>query len=132
MYLTKSILALVMSLGLSTALKRSPTPPKQDGAWVVSGLSFYNTATYTFQNGIPSGLLVANWDTGLNWRADAANTKVSNGYLELWVPGGQKPVNGKYSGAEVDTVDDKIAYGSFRTVAILTQTVGVCNGTYTT
>lgn len=118
-----------MSAGLSAALTRSPTPPKQDGAWIVSGVSFYNSATYTFENGLPNGLIIANWDTGLNWKADAANTRFNNGYLELWVPGGQTPVGGKYSGAEVDTIEGNIAYGSFRTVGILTRTPGVCNGT---
>lgn len=131
MSLAKSVWALLLSAGLSVALKRSPTPPKVDGGWVVSNVPFYKSAQYTFTNGLPNGLIIANWDTGLNWRADAANTRFKDGYLELWVPGGQRPpAGGKYSGAEVDTVEGNIAYGSFRTIAILTKTPGVCNGMY--
>jgi hypothetical protein len=92
----------------------------------VSGIPFYNSARYTFENGLPEGLLVADWPTGLNWEARASNVKFNNGYLELWVPGGQ--TGPTYQGAEVDTVASNIAYGSFRTVAVLTQTPGVCNG----
>lgn len=130
MSFAKSVSALILSAGLSTALTRSPVPPQVDGGWIVSDLPFYNAASYTFENGLPDGLIIANWETGLNWEAHSANVKFSNGYLELWVPGGQNPPAGtRYSGAEVDTVADNIAYGSFRTVAILTQTPGVCNGT---
>lgn len=129
MIFPKSVYGLMASAGLAAALKKSPVPPQVDGGWVVSDVSFYNSATYTFQNGLPQGLKIADWETGLNWRADAANVKFNNGYLELWVPGGQNPPAGtRYSGAEVDTDAENIAYGSFRTVAILTQTPGVCNG----
>jgi hypothetical protein len=130
MSFVKSLWSLTLSAGLSMALTRSPVPPKVDGGWIVSDLPFYSSASYTFENGLPSGLRIADWPTGLNWRADAANVKFNNGYLELWVPGGQNPPAGTlYSGAEVDTVAQNIAYGSFRTVAILTETPGVCNGT---
>ncbi|KAK7213502.1 hypothetical protein V2G26_020680 [Clonostachys chloroleuca] len=132
MAFTKSAWSLVLSAGLSAALTLSPVPPQVDGAWVVSGISFWKSAKYTFENGLPDGLQIANWDTGLNWRADQANAKFNNGYLELWVPGGQNPPTGtKYVGAEVDTLEKNIAYGSFRTVAILTETPGVCNGMFT-
>jgi hypothetical protein len=131
MSFAKSIWSLVWSAGLSVALTKSPVPPQVDGGWIVSDLPFYNSASYTFENGLPDGLIIANWPTGLNWQADAANVKFNNGYLELWVPGAQNPPAGtRYSGAEVDTVAKNIAYGSFRTVAILTQTPGVCNGKF--
>lgn len=129
MSLIKSVLALMATAELASALTKSPVPPKQDGGWVVSGIPFYNQASYTFNNGLPSGLRIADWPTGLNWKAESKNVKFKNGYLELWVPGNQRPDGeGRYSGAEVDTVAQNIAYGSFRTVAILTQTPGVCNG----
>jgi hypothetical protein len=131
MYFTKSVSALMSTAGLAAALTKSPVPPNVGGAWIVSGIEFWHSGVYTFQNGLPAGLQIANWPTGLNWQADAANVKFNNGYLELWVPGGQNPPSGtRYSGAEVDTVDKNIAYGSFRTVAILTQTPGVCNGRF--
>lgn len=85
-------------------------------------------AVYTFENGIPDGLAVSNEGGPPGAAFATGNVRVSNGYLELLMPGGQtsKP----YLGGQVYTREKRIKYGSVRTTAILTEPAGVCNGTY--
>lgn len=58
--------------------------------------------------------------------ATPESVEVKNGYLYLTVPGSKA---GSFK-SEVVTTEKKILYGSFRTVAIFSETPGVCNGTY--
>ena len=89
---------------------------------------FANTATFSFENGIPNGLAVSNYPSGAH-SFTRDNAFVSDGYLQLKVPGGQ--AIGNVLCGEVTTTVSNILHGSVRTVAILSQPAGIVNGMYT-
>lgn len=130
-------LTSLMAVGLATALpqspiqKRSATPDLVNGKYIVSRQAeFDNQASYTFESGsLPEGLYKSNYGGPGDDRAFVpANAYVQDGYLELLVNGGQtaKP----YTCGEVTTTVENILYASVRTVAILTEPAGVCNGMF--
>ncbi|CAH0041124.1 unnamed protein product [Clonostachys rhizophaga] len=134
MYFSKSALIAAMA-GLSaarsvpTCSKRSAEPTFDNGVYVVSDTAqFSNHKQFTFEgSSLPDGLYAADWGIDENWSVNRENVAVKDGYLVLTVPGGQsKP----YKSAEVDTTVGNILYGSVRTVAIFSQTPGVCNGIF--
>jgi hypothetical protein len=117
----------------------------RDGdAWVVPGVGrFDKRAVYTFEEDeLPAGLQKSNYtvqcrdfnppiDIPYNERFDPKNVVVSDGFLNLLVPGGQKPsncTNFELSCAEVTTKEQNILYGSFRTNAIFSEEPGTCHG----
>ncbi|CCF40237.1 hypothetical protein CH063_02304 [Colletotrichum higginsianum] len=114
----------------ATALTRSPQPALTNGQYVVGGYAYTNRAIFDFagRTSLPEGLYASTWPIGDTHKYDASNVVVGGGYLNLKVPGGQtaKP----YSSAEVSTTFSNIKYASVRTVAILSEPAGVCNGAF--
>lgn len=125
-----------LAVGLASASpssineRRSPALVARDGKFVMNPrVSFANHAVYTFNNGFPSDALeIDRYSGGPNVQHDPSLVTVQGGYLQLRVPGGQtaKP----YRGAQVLTKIGNIKYASVRTVAILSETPGVCNGNF--
>jgi beta-glucanase (GH16 family) len=112
-----------------TILKRSPEPEYRDGKYLVDRQNgFNNRLTVDFRSGsIPSTLQVSNYAVNGDRGFVSRNAVVRNGYLELINTGGTaKP----YAGGEIVTAIKNIKYASVRTVAILTETPGVCNGMF--
>ena len=110
---------LLLTLALSSLVAAYPSR-RQDG--------FSNTATFTFDAGVlPSSLAVSNYPAGRH-RFTADNAFVTDGYLQLKVPGGQTV--GNVLCGEVTTTTSNILYGSVRTVAVLSQPAGIVNGLY--
>ncbi|CAN8096084.1 unnamed protein product [Discula destructiva] len=77
---------------------------------------------------LPDGLYASTWPIGTETQYEASNVVVGGGYLNLKVPGGQTAP--PYSSAEVSTTVSNILYASVRTVAILSEPAGVCNGQF--
>ena len=119
---------------------------RDDGSWVVPDAgTFSNRAVYTFdQDTLPDGLTISDYTVQCreearrdpiripyNERFHPKNVQLSNGFLNLTVPGGQEPTkksNYAISCAEVTTVEQSILYGSIRTNAILSPEPGTCHG----
>jgi hypothetical protein len=141
----------------SISASSSTSPTNGDGAtqqgnyWVLpDGQRFRNRKVYTFNGAsLPAGLQASEdfiQDTTYrninnipyNHRFDAVNVKVSNGFLNLKVPGNQHPSsptrnnpNGTpISCAEVITTECNIKYASVRTKAILSNVPGTCQGMF--
>jgi hypothetical protein len=141
----------------STSPTSSSSPTNGDGAtqqgnyWVLpDGQRFKNRKVYTFNGpSLPDGLEASGdfiQDTTYrntknipyNHQFDASNVQVSNGFLNLKVPGGQHPIsptrnnpNGTpISCAEVITTECNIKYASVRTNAILSNVPGTCQGIF--
>lgn len=133
MLLTTSLTA-ALAIGLTSAhpatqvLKRSASPELVNGKYIVDRQSqFANSATYTFDgDSLPDGLYKSTY-SGDTHGFSAANAYLEDGYLNLLVNGGQTQM--PYTCGEVTTVVENIKYASVRTVAILTEPAGVCNGT---
>lgn len=103
----------------------------------VPGLGYFtNFVTYSFANSsIMSGLQVSDYTVNdlasiSNAKFDhsfsPSNVEVSDGYLVLKVPGGQK--SSPITCGEVTTSETEILYASIRTTAILTEEPGVVDG----
>ncbi|KAJ9605490.1 hypothetical protein H2200_010147 [Cladophialophora chaetospira] len=118
---------------------------RDDGSWVVPGVGrFKKRAVYTFEQAtLPAGLTKSNYtlkcrtanrpQDGVPYNEifKPKNVQLSNGFLNLIVPGGQKPTkedNYAISCAEVTTVEQNILYASVRTTAIFSQEPGTCHG----
>lgn len=121
--------------GLGSLTKRSPAPTFNHTSRLFHTErddTFANELHYTFTgSSLPSGLAASNWgisDPGapFNHVFTPANAYVSGGYLNLKVPGGQ--TNSPLSAGEVSTTVSNIFHASVRTVAVLTDVPGVCNG----
>lgn len=107
------------------------------GQWVVPGTgTFANKSVYTFEgNSLPAGLSASNYNVDdrsggapYNHVFTSKNVTVSGGFLNLKVPGGQKPSSKiPITSAEVVT-DKKMLYGSVRTNAIFSVVPGTCHG----
>lgn len=136
MYMLQSLtVAVAAATGLASAaslpsiMKRSPEPALVDGKYVVSRQAqFDNHATYTFDglSDLPSGLDRSLDVIGSTHKYVAENVFVRDGYLQLLVNGGQTSM--PYTGGQVVTSEHNIFYASVRTVAILSEPKGVCNG----
>ncbi len=111
----------------------SPAATKSGTLYAVAGVGSFSTlTTFNFAGltALPSGLVVSNYTIN-----DAApyyhtftpsNVKVSDGYLQLKVPGGQK--TSPLSCAQVTTSFSIIKYASIRTTAIFGSSAGTVNG----
>lgn len=101
--------------------------------------TFSQSKTFTFTgSALPPELTPSTWpvyeDSNPNAKYDRIfeekNVVVRDGFLELRVPGGQKPTDGgrgPISCAEVGTTFE-VKYASVKTYAILSEEPGVCNG----
>lgn len=114
----------------SPAVKRSTTPERVNGKYVVNGeIEFDHNLTFDFSSArsLPEGLISSEFEIGTGThKYTPDNVQVRDGYLELLVPGGQTEM--PYSCGEIETEVRNILYASVRTVAILTEPAGVCNG----
>lgn len=131
MYIAQALsVALLAGPAAAMLAKRSPEPAIENGKFVVSRQSqFDNHLSFSFDgDSLPDGLTASDYGSGDGPGYKPANAVVSDGYLQLTVPGGQteKP----YWGGEVSTDVFNILYASVRTVAILTEPAGVCNGMF--
>ncbi|TEA22566.1 hypothetical protein C8034_v002946 [Colletotrichum sidae] len=126
--LIASLLAVSPVLGLT----RSPKPTFVDNSYVINedarfafNLFFNFTGATTLPEGLYSSVYAVSEGTH---RYNASNVNVAGGYLQLKVPGAQtkKP----YTCGEVVTTESRILYASVRTVAILSEPAGVCNGMF--
>jgi hypothetical protein len=136
MYMLQSLtVAVAAATGLASAaslpgvMKRSPEPALVDGKYVVSRQAqFDNHATYTFDglSDLPAGLDRSLDVIGSTHKYIAENVFVRDGYLQLLVNGGQTSM--PYTGGQVVTSEHNIFHASVRTVAILSEPKGVCNG----
>lgn len=117
----------------------SSAQPKQNscGQWVIPGTgTFANKDVYTFTGTtLPAGLTASNYQVDdriggapYNHVFNPANVAVSGGYLNLKVPGGQKPTSKvAISSAEI-TTNTNMLYGSVRINAIFSTVPGTCHG----
>lgn len=136
MHLVSYLSVALTAVGLTVAapqpsvMKRSPEPTFEDGKYLIDrATSFSKKATYTFTgSSLPQGLSASNYNAGSTHKFTPSNVKVRNGYLELLVNGGQTAM--PYKSAEVVTDIENIKYASVRTVAILSEPAGVCNGKF--
>ncbi|KAM5350948.1 hypothetical protein ACJ41O_003671 [Fusarium nematophilum] len=125
-----------MAAGLAAAtpqpnlMKRSPVPALENGEYILDRrTSFSNKAVWTFtDNKLPPGLSASDYPVGDTHSFTPSNVAVRGGYLDLVVKGRQKTM--PYKCAEVYTDADNIKYASVRTIAILSQPAGVCNGMF--
>lgn len=125
----------------STNSAGSSAQPTQNscGQWVVPGTgNFANKSVFNFAgSSLPAGLSASNYEVDdqnggapYNHVFEPANVAVSGGYLNLKVPGGQKPTeNTAISSAEVVT-NTNMLYGSVRTNAIFSTVPGTCQGKF--
>lgn len=135
MSLVQTLTAALLGAGLTAAsplssmVKRSPEPVQRDGKYIVSRQAeFDNHVSWTFEGeSLPEGLSVSAYPVQDTHVYKSDNIAVRDGYLELLVPGGQSAM--PYTCGEVVTDVDNIKYASVRTVAILSEPAGVCNGT---
>lgn len=120
----------ILSATPAFALVRSPQPSLTNGQYVVGGYGYANRVIFDFKGrtSLPDGLYASTWPIGNTHKFDASNVVVGGGYLNLKVPGGQTAM--PYSSAEVTTTIDNMKYASVRTVAILSEPAGVCNGMF--
>lgn len=103
-----------------------------NGKHVVSGQAeFDNFVSWTFEGStLPDGLSPSNYGVGGSQEYVPENVIVRDGYVDLLVNGGQTAM--PYTCAEFVTDVTNIKYASVRTVAILTEPAGVCNGEQST
>jgi len=142
MFAVRSFTPLLLASGLvaafptaSNVMKRSPMPMKENGKYIVERQAgeFSHSKIFAFNqtNTLPDGLIASNYDVGnppYQTNYSPSNAVVRDGYLELIVPGGQG--SGGISSGQVEMTESNILYASVRTVAILSQPAGVCNGMF--
>ncbi|KAK7416155.1 hypothetical protein QQX98_005352 [Neonectria punicea] len=136
MYLVSYLSVALTAVGLAVAtpqpsvMKRSPEPTFEDGKYLVDrDTTFSKKAVYTFTGGsLPQGLSASNYKAGSTHTFTPSNVKVRNGYVELLVNGRQTSM--PYKSGEIVTNIENIKYASVRTVAILSEPAGVCNGMF--
>ncbi|KAF7556057.1 hypothetical protein G7Z17_g1744 [Cylindrodendrum hubeiense] len=128
-YLTMA-LSLTTAMPLVSGLTVSPEPTLKNGKYIVDGKTqFSKKAVWTFTgNKLPVGLSASNYGAGDTRLFIPSNAVVRNGYLELLVNGRQTAM--PYKCGEVVTNVRNIKYASVRTVAILSEPAGVCNGMF--
>ncbi|KAF5023473.1 hypothetical protein F66182_4473 [Fusarium sp. NRRL 66182] len=125
-----AVLGLSAASPKSCATKRSPEPKFENGQYVVDrAVKFANKKVWTFTGKtLPEGLYASDYPVGKTHVYKSSGVTLRNGYLELTVKGGQKAK--PYKCAEIATEVDNIKYASVRTVAILSEPAGVCNGEF--
>ncbi|KAE9579932.1 hypothetical protein CGCF415_v003693 [Colletotrichum fructicola] len=124
MHPSLSIFVALLVSGLATA-QRSARGVYTKGMWMVDGkYGFQKNSYYDFSKAtsLPAGLKMSNYPVD-TYFFSPANVIVGGGYLQLWVK------NKSFRSAEVTTTS-KIKYASVRTVAILSEPAGVCNGMF--
>ena len=117
-----------------------------NGTWIVRDVdTFSNKAVYTFSGDtLPDGLYASDYtvqnrlgDDGprtgtlYNHRFDPANVQLSNGFVRLIVPSGQRPnrrPDKAISCAEIVTAETNIISASVRTRAVFSKVPGTCHG----
>lgn len=126
--LSLAVAGLAAANPLSKVTKRSPAPERVNGKYLVDRQNeFDNHSLWTFEGSdLPAGLERSAYPVGSTHTYLRENAIVRDGYLELLVNGGQTSM--PYTCAEVVTSASNIRYASVRTVAILTEPAGVCNG----
>lgn len=130
--ISSALIASVLAASPVLGLVRSPKPTFVDNSYVINEDArfaynlFFN---FTGATKLPDGLYTSVYTVGEGTHQyTTSNVNVAGGYLQLKVPGGQKSM--PYSGGEVATTEERILYASVRTVAILSEPAGVCNGMY--
>lgn len=126
-----ALLAPSLALAIATpkVLKRSPQPTFENGVYIVDRQAEYaNHVTWDFSGGnISEGLSVSNYAVNDQRGFSADNAVVRDGYLQLIQSAGSSfPLKG----GEVVTSVNNIKYASVRTIAILSEVPGTCNGLY--
>ncbi|RMD41760.1 hypothetical protein DV735_g3363, partial [Chaetothyriales sp. CBS 134920] len=106
--------------------------------WTIPDVGvFSHMAVYTFSgNSLPEGLVASDYvvkDTSngapFDHQFTPDNVRVANGYLNLFVPGGQSPSRDEaLKCAEVVTTMSNILHASVRTDAIFSDVAGTCHG----
>ncbi|KPM43937.1 hypothetical protein AK830_g2575 [Neonectria ditissima] len=136
MHLTSYLSVALAAAGLAVAtpkrggMKHSPKPQYKGGRYHVDrGMSFSNKAIYNFTgDSLPEGLSASDYQPDDAHTFTPSNVNVADGYLELLVDGGQTDM--PYMSGEIVTDVQNILYASVRTVAILSEPAGVCNGMF--
>ncbi|WDK16241.1 hypothetical protein CGRA01v4_07522 [Colletotrichum graminicola] len=98
---------------------------------ILDGVTFSNRQTWDFSTlsdgaKLPKGLWASQYPIGDTHEYLKQNVFIQGGYLNLRVDGGQTAM--PYRSGEVTTKFSNIKYASVRTVAIFSETPGVCNG----
>ncbi|KAE9582433.1 hypothetical protein CGCF415_v012355 [Colletotrichum fructicola] len=117
----------------AAAAQRSTKPTAANGVYTINGTAYKNRAYFDFSGlkdntSIPKGLIVSGYKVANTHKYDTTNTYIQGGYLNLRVNGGQKVK--PYKCAEVVTSVQNIKYASVRTVGVLAEAPGVCNGMF--
>ncbi|RMZ86409.1 hypothetical protein DV736_g6365, partial [Chaetothyriales sp. CBS 134916] len=129
----RSTVSIPSAPGIVSAPKENPTfVAKGSSQWTVPDIGvFNNKVVYTFNgNTLPDGLTASDYvvqdrlgGAPFDHQFTPANVQVSNGFLNLLVPGGQSPSNSdSLKCAEVITSIPNILYASVRTNAIFSDT----------
>jgi hypothetical protein len=139
MYISKSLALASLAIGLTSAaatpraVKRSaPAEQSASGKFLVDRqVEFDHHSYWSFDGGdLPEGLRRSTYTVGDGSRVFTPdNAIVGGGYLDLLVNGGQTAM--PYRSGEIVTAENNIRYASVRTVGILSEPAGVCNGTST-
>ncbi|EFQ27152.1 uncharacterized protein GLRG_02323 [Colletotrichum graminicola M1.001] len=100
---------------------------------ILDGVTFSNRQTWDFSTlsdgaKLPKGLWASQYPIGDTHEYLKQNVFIQGGYLNLRVDGGQTAM--PYRSGEVTTKFSNIKYASVRTVAIFSETPGVCNGMF--
>lgn len=109
----------------------------------INGVGYFTkSVTYTFNgNKLPTGLFASDQEL-INDKASgapynhiflASNVAVRDGYLQIKVPGGQRPASAAsnaITAGEVFTGEQNILYGSVRTRMILSSEPGTCQSAF--
>jgi hypothetical protein len=131
--------AATPSNGFVSAISGVSAQPTQNsfGQWVVPGTgTFAKKSVFTFTGtGLAADLSASSYQVNdqsggapYNHLFEPTNVAVSDGFLNLKVPGGQRPSSEiPISSAEV-TTNVKMLYGSVRTNAIFSTVPGTCHG----
>ncbi|WYZ40616.1 hypothetical protein EsH8_IV_000957 [Colletotrichum jinshuiense] len=129
--LLAALLAACASAAPAPLPQRSAKIKSANGPYKLEGYSFAKRSYWDFSklaNGaaLPAGLHASDYTVDNSYVFVPSNVYISGGYLTMKVPGGQKAK--PYRAGEVTTTLSNIRAASVRTVAILTENPGVCNG----
>jgi len=142
-FFTKSLILLNILLNASNAFPtNSIRATSTCGKTIIAGAgTFMKSATFTFPGtSLPSGLIAStdtirdqDYGAPYNHKFETKNVFVKDGYLNIKVPGGQKPAsapNQAISSGEVFTEVSNILYASVRTHAIFSTVPGTCQSSF--
>jgi hypothetical protein len=135
----RQIASTMLDSGTAQSSGSSCQPTQNScGQWVVDGTgTFANKKVFTFEGtSLPAGLTSSKYQVDdqsagapYNHCFDPSNVVVSDGFLNLKVPGGQEPTSDNAISCAEITTKFKIQYGSVRTNAIFSTVPGTCHGT---